>query len=142
MIPIFPKTRELLQANGIDPLAVLLDSIDRDGYTEILLDNEGVQVAGEDGKIITTSREWPEPGFGLKVMNCMIEELQGRPRPQVKVSTETVDQTVLLRRRYDLDPSQATAQVWLDAENQLNPTDFDAYMALYRRVSETTENKE
>ena len=134
----YPKTMAFLVSEGIDPSKITVDDINEMSYTEIVLDADGKRILNPNGTIAAHRREWPRPGMGEEVMRLMLEDI--RDFPPVRVVNENgtiinpVDNAVILRRRYDMDPSDAHSKEWVDAENKLTKEEFDQYMTLYRSL--------
>lgn len=135
----YPRTVELLKREGIDPSLLTVNGINQNSYLQIVLDADGNKVLNENGNIAAVQRAWPRPGLGEEVMNAMIEDIRAKEPFQVKREdgdqAYPIDRVVLLRRRYDMDPTEENAKAWLDAENLLSPSEFDDYMDLYRKVA-------
>lgn len=142
----FPKTVEFLETHGIPANLILVDGIYPTEYATFETDDvTGRKIIGTDGLLKTTRKPWPEElggeKFGKQVLDMILEDIGEKPAPTIRESV-SIDQVVLSRRRYDADPSDdALAKEWIDAENLLTPQQYDAYQALYRKVSETLTTK-
>lgn len=134
----YPKTMEFLIAEGIDQSIITVDDINEATYTEIIVDAKGNRMMRDNGTLHARRREWPRPGMGEEVMRLMLEDIRNFPPMKVVDEHGTlvnpVDNVVILRRRYDMDPTEAHSQAWLDAEKRLSEEEFEQYMALYRSL--------
>ena len=134
----YPKTMEFLIAEGIDPSIITVDDINEATYTEIVVDPQGKRILRSDGNLAARRREWPRPGMGEEVMRLILEDIKNFPPIRVVDEHGTiinpVDNAVIVRRRYDMDPSEEHSAAWLAAENRLTPAEFEQYMALYRSL--------
>ncbi len=143
----YPKTMELLRAEGLDSSLITVEGINEGSYLEIVLDENGKKILNPSGSLAAVRRAWPRPGLGEEVMQAMIEDMRGNASNFRVLDEESgdllypIDNVVLLRRRYDMDPTEENARAYLDAENRLSEDEFPAYMALYRKVSDDAETK-
>jgi hypothetical protein len=128
---------DLLREHSIDAHQVLIDSVSRRGYELLVVDGDSKRVMNKDGTFSTTEHEWPSPEVGLAVLRMMKAQ-----KPNEGEGEQTPDSVVLLRRKYDLDPTDTSARDWVYAENQLDADQYDQYMSIYNRVSETYKDTE
>lgn len=142
----YPKTMEFLIAEGIDPSIIAVGDINEATYTEIIVDAKGNRMMRDNGTLHVRRREWPRPCMGEEVMRLMLADIRNLTPMQVVSADGTiinrVDNTVILRRRYDMDPTEAHSKAWLNAENGLTEDEFEQYMALYRSlpmIDQTTQ---
>jgi len=143
----YPRTVELLISEGIDPNLITVEGINEASYLQIVLDADGNKIMNSNGSIAATQRAWPRPGLGERVMQAMIEDMRNTPGNFRVVGPEGVlrypiDHVVLLRRRYDMDPTEENARALLDAERCLTEAEFPAYQALYRKVADEPDSAE
>jgi hypothetical protein len=141
----YPKTVELLIAEGIDPNLITIEGINAGSYLQIVLDADGNRIMNPNGSIAAVQQAWPRPGLGGRVMQTMIEDMRDRPGSWRVLGPDgtmqyPIDNVVLLRRRYDMDPTEENARAFLEAENRLSEEEFPAYLALYQKVADEPDS--
>lgn len=140
----FPKAVALLESMGIDANLILVDGIHYESYRTIRVGSDGKRLIDpQTGDFLVETHPWSRE-TGEKVLNTILEDIADHNKENpIRVLGEehSIDRVVLLRRVWDMDPSEEAARIFVAAENELTPTEFAAYQDLYRKVSETTPIK-
>ena len=68
----YPLTATLILGAGLDPEAILVESITVNGYESLhLIDGKRIKLGGH---FLTEKRRWPSTEFGVMVRLCMLNE--------------------------------------------------------------------
>ena len=70
-----PKTCQMVEAWGLDPMWISLDGVTREGYFYMQHDEDGNRILNSDSTTFSEWREWPTAEAGDMIYQLYMKEI-------------------------------------------------------------------